>query len=38
MGGRSERNELLLLHAFYDKNFVLPDKDYKKKTAVVRFV
>jgi DNA polymerase alpha subunit A len=26
VGGRSERNEFLLLHAFKDKNFILPDK------------
>lgn len=26
VGGRSERNEFLLLHAFNDKNFILPDK------------
>lgn len=26
IGGRSERNEFLLLHAFYDKDFILPDK------------
>ena len=25
-GGRSERNEYLLLHAFYDKEFILPEK------------
>ncbi|XP_055377504.1 DNA polymerase alpha catalytic subunit isoform X2 [Condylostylus longicornis] len=28
-GGRSERNEFLLLHAFYEKNYIVPDK--KKK-------
>ncbi|XP_071798357.1 DNA polymerase alpha catalytic subunit-like [Asterias amurensis] len=32
MGGRSERNEYLLLHAFFEKNFLCPDKEYKKKT------
>ncbi|XP_074657943.1 DNA polymerase alpha catalytic subunit-like [Tubulanus polymorphus] len=32
MGGRSERNEFLLLHAFTEKNFIVPDKEYKKKT------
>ncbi|XP_038050658.1 DNA polymerase alpha catalytic subunit-like [Patiria miniata] len=35
MGGRSERNEFLLLHAFYEKNFICPDKEYKKKAAPV---
>ncbi|XP_074549781.1 DNA polymerase alpha catalytic subunit [Halichoeres trimaculatus] len=31
MGGRSERNEFLLLHAFYDKNYIVPDKPSFKK-------
>ena len=31
MGGRSERNEFLLLHAFTEKNFIAPDKQYAKK-------
>ncbi|XP_072033839.1 DNA polymerase alpha catalytic subunit-like [Amphiura filiformis] len=35
MGGRSERNEYLLLHAFYEKNFICPDKEFKKKAAPV---
>ena len=26
LGGRSERNEFLLLHAFYDKDYILPEK------------
>ncbi|XP_076453850.1 DNA polymerase alpha catalytic subunit-like [Babylonia areolata] len=31
MGGRSERNEYLLLHAFTEKGFICPDKEFKQK-------
>lgn len=39
IGGRSERNEFLLLHAFYDKDFILPEKatggGYKAKQQAI---
>ncbi|KAK7499236.1 hypothetical protein BaRGS_00009496, partial [Batillaria attramentaria] len=35
MGGRSERNEYLLLHAFREKGFICPDKEYRQKNKHV---
>jgi DNA polymerase alpha subunit A len=28
---RAERNEMLLIHDFYHKNYIIPDKEYKQK-------